>query len=353
MARKSEGRLAYADLLRAAALICLILQLLAQSRLEAAAVSTSAWTVYNAYASLTRWSGPIFIMLSGAFLLDPKRSGRFSVHALRMLRLFLALVIWSAVYAVAGYLSRGGRLGLNGFLSALRAASLGDVADHLWFLYLFLGLYLAAPILRAFVKGASRADFHYFFLLTFLVTFLLPTAVRFYPGNALTTHLNRMQLHLVLGYVGYFVAGYYLKTYTISRLAEAIIYILGAGGAFVTLWGTAVLSRRAGGLNDVLYDTLTPNVCATAVAVFVLFRYVLGISDERDRRRRMAGVGRITLGIYVLVPAFRHLFTALGLFSLPLPPALALPLYTALVFLPSFAGAWLLSNIPVLGPYLT
>lgn len=353
MSRKSEGRLAYADLLRAVAVIAFLLLQLAHSGVTSARVGSSAWSVYNVYTALTCWSAPMFVMLSGAFLLDPKRGGRLSIHVLRVLRLFLALVVWSAVYALAGYLSRGGRLSLSGVLGALRDALRGDVSGHLWFLYLFLGLYLAAPILRSFVKGATRGELHYFFLLTFLVTFLLPTALRFFPGCALTTHLDRMELHLVLGYVGYFVAGYYLKSYTINRLAEALIYVLGVGGAFVTVWGTAVLSRRTGALNDVLYGYLTPNVCATTLAVFVLFRYVLGISEERDRKRRMAGVGRISLGICAVYPLFSSLLTRLGLFSLPVTPALALPLETALLFLLSFAAAWLLSKLPILGPYLT
>lgn len=353
MAQKVDGRLAYADLLRAVAVIALLLLQLAQSGAASTPVGSSAWTVYHVCAALTCWSGPVFVMLSGAFLLDPKRGGRLTVHALRVLRLFLALVVWSAVYALLGYLSQGGRLSVDGMLAALRKAALGEVSGHLWFLYLFLGLYLAAPILRAFVRGASRAQLHYFFLLTFLVTFLLPTALRFFPSNPLFTHLDRMQLYLVLGYVGYFVAGYYLKTYTINRLAEAVLYVLGAGGAFVTVWGAAALSRRAGALDETLYGALTPNVCAMAAAVFVLFRYVLGISEERGRRRRMAGVGRVSLGICALYPLFLGLLTRLGLFSLPLTPALALPLDTALLFLLCFAGAWLLSRIPVIGAYLT
>jgi len=353
MTRKIDGRVAYADLLRSVAVIAVILLQIAYSRLVSVPVNTSAWTVYNAYTALTRWSVPAFVMLSGAFLLDPKKSGKLSVLFLRILRIFLVLVVWSAVYAMADHLDRGGNLSLRGFQSALMAAVRGDVHGHLWFLYMILGLYLVTPILRAFIKGASRATLHYFLILTFVVTSLLPTFLKFYPGNPLSTHLNRVELYLVLGYVGYFVAGYYLKTYTINRLAEAIIYVLGIAGAFATLWGTWVLSHRGGQLNEILYGYLTPNVCATTVALFVLFRYVLGISEERGRNRRMIGVARITLGIYVLHELFIMLLRNLGVFAIPLTPVVAVPAFTAVVFLLSFAAAWLLSKIPFVGPYFT
>lgn len=353
MPRKVDGRLAYADLLRSFAVIAVIMLQIAGSRVAAVSVNSSAWTAYNAYTALTRWSVPVFVMLSGAFLLDPKNTGKLSVLFLRILRMFIALVVWSAVYAMADHLARGGDLSWPGFKSALWSALQGNVHGHLWFLYMILGLYLVTPILRTFVKGASKSDFHYFFLIAFVVTFLLPMFLRFYPGNALSTHLDRVDLHLVLGYVGYYVAGYYLKNYTINRLAEAVIYVFGAAGGFVTLWGTSVLSHRAGYLNDVLYGFMTPNVCATAIAVFVLFRYVLGISEERGRDRRMVGVARIAFGIYLIHELFLMLLSKLGLFSLPVAPALAVPFFTAIVFLLSFAAAWLLSKIPFIGPYLT
>ena len=353
MARKIDGRLAYADLLRSVSVIAVIMLQLSYSRLTAASVNSSAWTVYNAYSALTRWSVPIFVMLSGAFLLDPKKSGKLRVQFLRILRIFLVLVVWSAIYAMADHLNQGGSLSWNGFKSALLSALRGNVHGHLWFLYMILGLYLAAPILRAFIKGASRATLHYFLILTFVVTFFLPTFLKFYPGNPLSTHLNRVELHLVLGYVGYFVGGYYLKTYTINRLVEAIIYVLGLAGAVVTLWGTSVLSHRAGTLSTVLYGYLTPNVCFTTVAMFVLFRYVLGISEERGRNRRMVGVGRITLGIYALHELFIMLLGNLGVFAIPLTPVVAVPAFTAVVFLLSFGAAWLLSKIPFVGPYFT
>ena len=353
MARTTDGRLAYADLLRAVATIAVIVLHLAGSQMHAVGVNTAAWTAFNTYDGLVRWCVPVFVMLSGAFLLDPKKSERWSTLALRILRIFVALVVWAAVYAVVDHVAAGGRLSWSGFKAALWSAVLGNTHYHLWFLYMIIGLYLVTPILRAFVRGASRADFHYFFLLTFLVAILLPTLLKFRPSQTVSLYLNRLNIHLVLGYVGYYVAGYYLKHYTIGRIAEAIIYVLGVGGGFLTVWGTAVLSRRAGGLNDILYGYLTPNVCAMAVAVFVLFRYVLGISEERDRRRRMSGVARISFGIYLVHDLFIMLLRALDITTLSFLPALSVPLLAAVVFLLSFATAWLLSKIPFLGPYLT
>lgn len=354
MAKTVDGRVAYADLLRVLATVGVIVIHVCSLWFYDVGVSSAAWGVYNVYDGLVRWCVPLFVMLSGMFLLDPKKSltlpGLFFKN---ILRVFVALVVWGAVYAVVDFGFVDGRFTLQSILAALKTALLGQTHYHLWFLYIILGLYLVTPILRAFVKGASRRDFHYFFALCFLVTFLLPVALQFRPSQTLSTYLSRLNLHLVAGYVGYFVAGYYLRTYTLSRLAEGIFYVLGVIGGVVTVWGTASLSRASGAPVGILYDYLSPNVCCMAVAVFVLFRYLLGVSEERNRRRSLAGVAQVTFGIYLVHDLFLMLFRHLGIASLPIPAVAAVPLVTLLVFTCSFAVAWLLHKIPFVGHYLS
>ena len=158
---------------------------------------------------------------------------------------------------------------------------------------------------------------------------------------------------MVMGYVGYYVAGYYLREYTISRLAEAIVYVLGVLGAVVTVWGTAVLSTRAGGLVDTLYGYFSPNVCAFSVAVVVLFRYVLGVSEERSRRKVLSGAGAYAFGIYLIYPLWALVFQWFGVSLLAPSPVVAVPLFALVFFLLSLPLAWLVSLIPGVGPKLT
>ncbi|MEG2119767.1 MAG: hypothetical protein RRY53_05375, partial [Pseudoflavonifractor sp.] len=87
-----------------------------------------------------------------------------------------------------------------------------------------------------------------------------------------------------LCYVGCYVAGYYLKNFTLGRIAEMVIYLLGILGAVTTVAGTNYLAVQMGNPNFVLYEYNSPNVLFMAVAIFVLFRYVLGVSEERGRR---------------------------------------------------------------------
>jgi len=358
MAQKLDGRVVFADLLRVFATLAVIVLHLASSQMGMVSMNSSAWRVFNIYDALVRWCVPVFVMLSGMFMLDPKRSlplGKLLFH--NCLRVFLALLFWAALYALEGCVAAYGldALSLSVYLSYLRAIFLGtNTHYHLWFLYMILGLYLVTPILRAFVRGASRADLHWFFLLCFLFASLLPTLFKLWPNATAPLHAwyDKLSVQLVLGYVGFYVAGWYLREYTISRVAEAVIYILGILGAVVTAWGTRVLSLRAGVLVEVLYLFLSPNVVLFSVAVVVLFRYVLGVSDERSRRQRLSGVARISFGIYLVHDFFLIILGHLGLTTLSFAPVLSVPVLAALVFLCSFALAWLISRIPFLGRWL-
>lgn len=352
MAEKINGRVAYADLLRTFATIAVIILHLAGGQMANVPVGSGAWQVLNVYDGLTRWCVPVFVMLSGMFMLDPKRGlpmSKLFFH--NILRILVCLLFWNWLYILIG----SGDISIHGILRAFREAFWGQYHYHLWFLYVILGLYLVTPILRAFVRGASRSDLRYFLLLAFLFSSLIPTVCYLWPGStgALQVWYKRLSVQVITGYVGFYVGGYYLKEYTISRVSEAIVYVLGVCGAIVTVWGTLALSRSAGSLVNTLYEYTSPNVVCFSAAVVVLFRYVLGVSEERSRRQRLSGVARISFGIYLVHDFFIMLLSFFHINALSFSPVAAVPTLTAVVFLLSFAVAWLISKIPFVGRYLT
>lgn len=326
MSQTIGGRLAYADLLRCTAMLAVIVVHITGGALEASPVGTPDFMVLNVYDGLTHWCVPVFVMLSGMFLLDPKHSlppsKLFFGH---MLRIAAALAVWGTAYALVERVQVHG-LSWESVRAALYQVLLGKTCFHLWFLYMLLGLYLVTPVLRAFVRGAGRGDFHWFFLLVFVFTFLLPTLLRLRPSQTVSLYQSYLNIKLVLGYVGYYVLGYYLKEYTLSRPAEYLIYLLGIAGAAVTVGGTAWLSQQRGALAQTFYNYDSPNIALMSTAVFVLFRYLLGVSDERSRRQRFSGVAKVSFGIYLVHVFFLMLLRNFGITALSFPPVLSLSL---------------------------
>ena len=106
MSKTIDGRLAYADLLRCAAMLAVIVLHVSGGSLEAAAVGSPAFQVLNVYDSLAHWCVPVFVMLSGMFLLDPKHSMPLSkLFFGHILRIAVALVVWGTAYALVSHVA--------------------------------------------------------------------------------------------------------------------------------------------------------------------------------------------------------------------------------------------------------
>lgn len=212
-----------------------------------------------------------------------------------------------------------------------------------------MGLYLIQPLLARFTASASRNEVLYLLGLSFLMASLLPLWAAFHPNHALVVLLDRFQIHAVLGWVGYYLAGWYLHHYMIGRIPEFLIYLLGILGVVLTLAGP----RLIGGGRELWYSYTAPGVACTAVALCVLFRYVLGVSEERSRRSAVYALGECVFGIYLIHQLWVLVFRWFGVSPLAFGAALSVPVFAGIYFLLSLPFAWLIARIPGVGRWLT
>lgn len=339
----------WAGFFRVFTVFCGILLLLAREGQGLVAGGSGQWQVLSVYEGLTCWAIPALFMLWGMFALEGGKPHLSATFTGLVLPAVCQLVFWGAVYAVAAHLLGGGTLSLQGVWGALVSAAKGDTYFHLWVLYPLIGLYLVHPVLHRFVSSASRGEARYFLLLCFLLASVLPMWAAFDPDNLVIAQLERLDIHLVLGWVGCYVAGWYLRHYTIGRVPEFVLYALGILGLALTLMGPGIF----GGGRELWYGYAAPNVVLTAAAFCTLFRYVLGISEERSRRRAVYEVGAYAFGIYLVHQLWVMIFRWFGISMLSLPIVLSVPLFALIFFLLSLPVAWLMNLIPGVGSRLT
>ncbi len=345
---KSEKNMGWSGFFMVFTVFSAILMLLAQQGQPALAPGNGDWQVLSVYEGLTRWTVPALFMLWGMHALESGKPSFTGTMTGLVLPCFCMLVFWGALYAIAGHLLSGGTLSWRGLWNALVAAARGQSHFHLWLLYPLMGLYLVHPVLHRFTASASQAELRYFLALSFLFASLMPVLRVFYPHSALVQLLQRLQIHLVLGYIGCYVAGWYLHRYTIGRTAEFILYLLGILGTALTLLG----DRIFGGGRSLWYGFTAPGVVLTAAALCVLFRYVLGVSDERSRRRSVSELGRYAFGVYLFHQIWVLIFDWFDLSILVFTPVLSVPFFALVFFLISIPFAWLLYLIPGAGRWL-
>ncbi len=105
---------------------------------------------------LSEWAVVAFMILSGALLLDPER--RFGkAELLRSLRrVVLALLIFGIPFVACRLWLHGEIPGIGLIGKAFFNVLIGREVGHFWYLYLLMCVYLILPMLRVFIRNASK-----------------------------------------------------------------------------------------------------------------------------------------------------------------------------------------------------
>lgn len=146
----------------------------------------------------------LFFMVSGALLL-PVKQRTCTFLRRRFMKIAIPTLIWTLFYLCSNAWLKDEPLTWHTILSIPFTAQGNPV---FWFIYTLLGLYLLAPILSPWLAVANRKEIE-FYLCLWAVSLCYPILRLFVDINLSNTGI----LYYFSGYVGYFLLGYYLKTY--------------------------------------------------------------------------------------------------------------------------------------------
>ena len=103
-------------------------------------ISNNAFLVSLVFNTISRISVPIFLMISGALLLD--REFNKEKYIKRLIKFIILIIVWDIVYLIWEYFY----LGIT--YDKLYKLLFEPYRAHLWFLYTILLLYAIQPLLR-------------------------------------------------------------------------------------------------------------------------------------------------------------------------------------------------------------
>ena len=309
-------------------------------------VATIDWNIYNVFASIPRCAVAIFCMISGALFLDvDKKIEIRSLYKKNILRICTAFLFWSSTYAVLTAFTE------NNWNIVDIMKNIINGHYHMWFLFMIIGFYIMIPIIRKVVEDRNVAK--YFIILSVIVSFAVSPFFSFFGFSEGTKILDNFYFDMLLGYTPYFVIGYYLYKYDVSKFVQRIIYILGSLAVVLTTIATAVLSNIKGEPNTVLYELLTLNILFESLAVFLMGKYVFSKIKFSSKAIEFINIlSRDTFGIYLSHVLFIEILYNLGLKTDIFTPLLSVPLIIVLVFVISGAFSHLLNSIPIIKKYI-
>lgn len=313
-------------------------------------VDTFSWQVFNFYESMVRWTVPVFVMISGALFLGRKQSVT-KIFRKNIGRIITAYIFWSAAYSVMSFV-----LYSSGLKWAIKQFFLGYY--HMWFLFMIVGLYIVTPFLQRIVE--SKELMKYFLGVSLVFTFILPQSIQLVTyrfgsiGQELDGILSNVNLYLTLGYVSYFVCGYYLNTTKVEGKNRRILFWLGGIGFLATIILTAVFSVKGQKATELFYEYCTVNVMLESIMVFAVGKQSLAALHFSSKAKMLiVKLSKYSFGAYLVHAMVIELFSRLcGLDALSFNPVFSVPVMGAVVFFISFAISAVIHHIPILSKYI-
>lgn len=325
----------YLSALRSLACFAVIVLHIAAFYIDSLGQDNGNWKIANAMNAACRWCVPVFVMISGAMLLNklPEETSQFYLK--RAQRVLVPLIVWALFYSVVNKVVCG-----TSVHRLIAQTLLGYPYYHLWYLFMVMGLYLVTPFISRALPHVSSG---------MILIGAMGLLLWGFAETQLSAHLMRggsgSAFSKWIFFLPYFMLGYVYSCK--MRLNNKWIYLLGYMAASLGIaLGNAYLPpdiKRLWGP----YSYLNPLVVLQSCCVLLGVKQWLEVKEGSQIKARFLWVenlGALTFGIYlvhaIIIDVFRWNADLMSY------SAFAIPLLAALVFIVSMVISYVLSKTP-------
>lgn len=348
---KKREHIVYADILRIAAAFSVVLLHVAGARVISEEIGgiNFLWAVF--YDCITRWSVPLFIMLSGMlFLKKEKKINIKTLYTKNIFRLFTAFVFWSYIYNVYTAYAQ-----CKNVKEALVTAffNIPQGAMHTWFLFVIAGLYIVLPFVKRMTQTMTKREAEYFIFLSFLLTFVTKSLSAFEIFKPLTEYVQKFEINFALGYVGLFVAGWYIDRFEHGKTFRVFSYVAAMLGFLYMFATTMYFSEQRGVVADEFMSFKSAGAFLMAFGVMMFFKHAFSNKNFSTKTKsNLKFYSGYTFGIYLIHELLLNISTAKGWFVLPNFPAVGMLIEALAIFSISAVATGIVQCLPM-GKYIS
>lgn len=212
--KPKKKRIFYFDQIRALAIILVVMIHVCNVFMDAHTKGSFGWMVPSFTKSFCVIAVPLFLMISGALLLNRDYELKDFLSR-RFVRLILPVIFWGVIFIVLRTYAHTSSLSVT----SIFATVLWFLNKGYWFSWMLIGVYLFIPIVNSFIKEYSIKGVEYFLAIWFVYLVLFSFGI--YP-------LWQVDLSYFAGYMGFVILGYYInnKDFNLSPKTMFIIGLL-------------------------------------------------------------------------------------------------------------------------------
>ncbi len=352
---KGKGRYLYLEYLRVlCAFFVIVIHVSGANWFKLEAGQTD-WIVQTFFNVTGRFSVCIFCMITGALLLRPGRE--ISMHDILskyVKRILICYLSWIVLYAL--FYTLVNHEGPQYFISRLFMHP-----DHLWYLLMLIGLYLAYPALRLIAQNRSVTRYLILVLVALGSLNTVASITGFFETMAgedfgfslwqgFLGNMESLNFPFLPGYLGLFLLGHYIHEYGLGAWHKRIV-----GAAIPALLLSALLTVWVSNLTGAHVYTFmlenNPLVFLACAGIFAFFRGTGEVVQREEPRtqltKALVWMASYSFGIYLIHFAVRDFLSLVLGFSVASYPAiLSVPVNSLLIFAASLALAVVFKKIP-------
>lgn len=305
--------------------------------------ANTSWLVFNLYDTSARSAALLFFMISGKLFLEREKAPDIrKMLTSNVAKLASVCGVWAIFYAIT-------RMGIEEAI-ANPGMMLEDAfitgTFHLWFLPNMMGLYLLVPFLFK-LKTYKEGKFIKYGCIVFAL-FVLAKTVTIGTSILGTPVIPNNRPLDFLGYLGYFLTGYYLSTLDTSHIKKRYLLLGYVVVVLVTAGLNAAYSISVGKSTELLYNYFCISTYLEAILIFLIFQNMQETAFMRKYAKPIAAVSECTLGIYVLhVYVMEYLDYIRGFDTAICNPVVAVPLVSMVIFGICLVIIAMLKKIPI------
>lgn len=329
--KEENKRVIYLDIVRILACFLVVLVHVSAQHIFDNEASSSEFIIHGSYNCLAFSGVSLYIMISGALMLNSKKTVTVKSAIQKALHMYFLYFAWKFIYDVFNIISKNERINTSVVKTIFLDVISGRGYYHLWFLPTIAIIYLFLPVIKKGLEKDKKVC-QLYLVLFFVINIFIETILVFnFKYNYILEEFFRYNdFYLFTGYIGYFILGHYLNEFcnNIKKPVRVAIYVIS-----LCLIPVSGLINSYISLSDseLKIPMNTPFSLISFILTVSIFLFVKNLkldeklANKEKQRRIISLLSLMTLGIYLIHPMIIMLMENIGLNSLLFIPALSIP----------------------------
>jgi len=271
--------------------------------------STIDFVFGNALNALSRFAVPVFLMISGALMLEENKKTSTEKIIKSALNILILTFSWSLIYTLLYNVIKPVVFGESILISNI-IHTFFNGHYHMWYLYVLVGLYLVTPLLRFFIKKENSKLIRNYLLLSIVICFLFSfvnafSNICFSGQDEISYFISNFRFDYLYEYLVYYVMGWYIVNVGLTKKLRVLIYVAGVASLVTTFITTQLFYSPEESHYFHSNDSL--NIFIYGVSIFT-FVYQLFKKNEAPLSSFWIKISNLTFGVYLIHCIYLFIF---------------------------------------------